>query len=101
MAGLVAVEHDIKPVRLQLWSERARASRLAGFDELIALHRKAGELVARIMSSDAATMEGLREAELARRFAAQTIETGEATLAAYRKVISPPLPSAALFGRRG
>jgi hypothetical protein len=43
----------------------------------------------------------LREAEIARRFAAQAIEAGENTLAAYRRVVAPPLASASLLNKRG
>ena len=49
----------------------------------------------------AQTMAALKEAEAARRFAAQTIDAGESTLAAYRRVIAPPPTSAAIVDERG
>jgi hypothetical protein len=46
-------------------------------------------------------MAALRDAEAARRFAAQAIDAGETTLAAYRRVVAPPPASAAIVDERG
>ena len=43
----------------------------------------------------------LKNAEQARHLAAQTLEQGESTLAAYRRVVKPTLASATLVNRRG
>jgi hypothetical protein len=48
-----------------------------------------------------ARLQALRNAEHARRLAAQTLEQGESTLAAYRRVVTPALESATLVNRRG
>jgi hypothetical protein len=101
MASLVALEAALKPVRVALFAERVAAARVDGFEEVIALHRTAATLVATILSSDQETADALRKAETARRVAAQVIETGESTLAAYRRVITPQLASAALVDRLG
>jgi hypothetical protein len=46
------------------------------------------------MSADRGTIEALREAEGRRRLAAQTVEKGTTTLAAYRRVVAPRTRSA-------
>jgi hypothetical protein len=101
LASLVAIEHEIRGIRAMLAEHREQLVSLDGFARVVALHRSAGGLVQTIMSSDEETMQALREAELARRLTAATIELGENTLAAYRRVIAPPLTAASLLDRRG
>ena len=101
MAALVAVEHELKPVRSTLSSHRDDVKDLPGYEDLMTLHRAASHLVAEILAADNDTMQALREAELARRFAAHSIQTGQTTLAAYRRVVAPPVANAALVDRRG
>lgn len=101
MAALVQIEHDIKPVREKIAAHVAFARRLPFFDDVLARHRQAGELVSRILESDRVVLGQLEEAERARREAAHTIEAGEATLAAYRRVIAPTVASVGLVDRRG
>jgi hypothetical protein len=101
MLSLVSLEAQVRPVRARLAGKLPLLWRLDGFEALAARHRQAEELVHRILSGDHATLEALQDAERARRLAAQVIETGEATLAAYRKVISPPPASAGLVSERG
>ena len=101
MAGLVEIEHQVKPIRQAISAVLAQAVTVPGFEDVVALHRAASRLVSRIMSSDEETVQALRDAEVARRFASQTIERGESTLAAYRRVVAPPLASAAIVDRRG
>ncbi|HEY7789422.1 MAG TPA: hypothetical protein VIC33_02805 [Vicinamibacterales bacterium] len=101
MASLVRIEHDIKPLRHAIHQRQGEAARFPEFDRVVALHREASDQVARIMASDQRTMKALRDAELARRFAAQTLELGEATLAAYRRVVTPQVATAALVNKRG
>lgn len=101
MAGLVTIEHELKPLREVIADHQQEVRKIAGFDEVIALHRTAAHLVATILSADGETIEALREAEVARRFAVQAIQSGQNTLAAYRRVIAPPLAHAALLDRRG
>ncbi len=101
LATLVRLEHDLKPTRQAIALNRARAARLPQFASVSARHRAAAELVAAIMAFDEETLAALRQAESARRFAAQAIEAGEHTLAAYRRVVTPALSSASLLDRRG
>jgi hypothetical protein len=101
MAGLVALEHQLRPVRDLLADSQREAARLPGFSALVLRHREAAALVAQILHQDEQTLNALRDAEQARRFAAQTIEAGETTLAAYRRVVAPPPSHAALIDERG
>ncbi len=101
MGGLVELEHQLRPVRDRLADSQREASRLPGFTALVLKHRDAAALVAQILHQDQQTLDALRDAEQARRFAAQTIEAGETTLAAYRRVVAPPPTHAALIDERG
>lgn len=100
-AALVALEQDLKPLRNLLADHGRQAARLPGFSALVARHQEAGRRVAGIVSADQQTMAALQDAEAARRFAAQTIDAGETTLAAYRRVVAPPPASAAIVDERG
>jgi len=99
--ALVTLEAQVRPVRDALSDHLPQARLLPGFEELVALHRHAERLVSVILADDHATHAALQDAERARRLAAQTIEVGEATLAAYRRVLSPAPGSAGLIDRRG
>jgi hypothetical protein len=84
---------------------RCRASRrrrnAAGDDAVAALHRRASNLVNSILSTDKQSLAALADAELARRSAIASVERSENTLAAYRRVLAPPVGSAGLVDRRG
>jgi len=99
--ALVALEQDLKPLRAQLADHSRQAARLSGFSALVARHQEAARRVAGIVSSDQHTLTALREAEAARHFASQTLDAGETTLAAYRRVLAPPPASAAIVDERG
>ena len=101
MATLVALEAQLKPVRQALREPREELVGLPEFRSLAALHEEAAGLAAEIVATDAHSMTALREAELARRFASESLEKGESTLAAYRRVVMPSLASATLVNRRG
>lgn len=101
MAALVKIEHELRPAREALATHRDAATALTGFDDLVALHRVAADLVSTIVHSDQDTMRALQDAEVARRMAAQTVGTAGSTLAAYRRVVAPPLLGAGLVDRRG
>lgn len=101
MATLVTVEHELKGVRLQLLKFREYLADLPAFQEIVALHRQAADLVADIVAVDEDSVQALRNAEQARHLAAQALEQGESTLAAYRRVVAPTLASATLVNRRG
>lgn len=53
------------------------------------------------MRLDGESLEALQRADQERRAAAHDLEAGEATLAAYRRVLQQPQPSAGLFNERG
>jgi hypothetical protein len=101
MAALVEIEHGLKPVRTQIAAARGQLAGLVEFKEVAALHREAADLATAILTTDRHSVEALQEAELARRAAAQALEQGESTLAAYRRVVSPSLSSPALVNKRG
>ena len=101
MANIVTLESQLKPVRLRLLERRDDLINDQGFVDLATLHRDAASLVSTILASDQASLAALKEAELARRFAARAIEQGESTLAAYRRVVAPPVTGATLVNRKG
>jgi hypothetical protein len=101
LTHLVALEADLRPVRQSIALNHRGAEHLPTFRAVAERHRVAADLVAKILAADEVTLTALREAEIARRFAAQAIEAGENTLAAYRRVVSPPLTSASLLDKRG
>ncbi len=101
MAGIVALENDLRPLRTTLADARASLQGTSAFDSVAALHRVAGDLVARILASDADSLKALETAETARRFAAESVERGESTLAAYRRVVAPRVDNARILNRRG
>lgn len=101
LATLVTVEHELKAVRQLLLAGRDWLAELPAFQEIVERHKEAADLVADIMVVDRDSIEALKEAEQARRIAAQSLEQGESTLAAYRRVVSPELTPATLVNRRG
>jgi len=101
MATLVTIESQLRPIRQALAEARPHLARLEEFKEVADLHQQAAALVGEIVASDEQSMAALRQAEHARRFAAESLEKGESTLAAYRRVVMPALPNATLVNRRG
>ncbi|MBI4265297.1 MAG: hypothetical protein HY657_13045 [Acidobacteria bacterium] len=101
MASIVTIEHEMKPIRVKLLERRGDLQGSVEYRELAALHRNAAALVSTIVASDHESLAALQEAELARRFAARVLEQGENTLAAYRRVVAPPLAGATLVDKKG
>lgn len=101
MTALVQIEADLKPVRETIAARLALARTIPGYADVLARHREAGDLATRIMESDREVLRLLQDAEQARRDAVQAIDTGEATLAAYRRVLTPAVSSVGLINRRG
>lgn len=101
MRSLVTIEEGLREVRAELTAHREMAEQIQGFDDVVALHREAATLVGSILTADQASLSALADAELARRTAVVSLERGETTLAAYRRVLSPPVASATLVNRRG
>jgi uncharacterized protein YhaN len=100
MAGVLAIEHEIQEVRTLLASERAAVQRLPGFADLVALHQRVTDTVAEVLETDRDSIRALEQVMAARRMAAQALEHGESTLAAYSRLATQP-PSATLVNRRG
>jgi hypothetical protein len=98
---LVNIEEGLRAIRDGLMRGRAELVNHPAYQEVLALRRKAEDLVAAILATDQDSMKALANAELARRAAVASLERGETTLAAYRKVIAPPVSSATLLDRRG
>jgi hypothetical protein len=101
MAGIVSLENDLRPLRSMLADARSHLQGTPAFDGVAALHRVAGDLVARILATDTDSLKALETAESARRFAAESVERGESTLAAYRRVVAPRVDNARILNRRG
>lgn len=101
MAGIVTIEHEMKPLRLRLLERRDDLEGSREFTELAVMHKNAATLVSTIVASDQESLAALKEAELARRFAARALEQGESTLAAYRRVVAPHLKGSTLVNRKG
>ena len=101
MRSLVTIEEGMRTVRHALSEHRELAAKVDGYDEVAARHREATHLVSLILSTDQQSISALADAELARRSAVASLERGETTLAAYRRVLSPPVSSAKLVDKIG
>lgn len=99
--GLVSLEEALTDVRRRLAAVKPQAAGLPAYGAVVELRRQAAELVASVLSVDQESMKSLADAELARRAAMASLEKGETTLAAYRKVLTPPVEHAAIVDRRG
>lgn len=100
MAALASLESGLKPIRMAL-READELTHYQEFFDVAALHREAAALAEEILAVDAHSLAALREAEMARRFAAESLEKGESTLAAYRRVVMPSVAAPTLVNRRG
>ena len=85
----------------ELAKEPGAVAKLPGYAEVAALKKTASDLVAEILRTDEESMHALADAELARKAAVASLECGEATLAAYRRVLNPPLAGKSLVNLRG
>lgn len=101
MRSLVALEDNLREVRQTLTAHREQARLIPGYEDVANRHLEAVRLVNAILSTDQASISALADAELARRSAVVSLERGETTLAAYRRVLSPPVANASLVDRLG
>jgi hypothetical protein len=99
--SFVTLEEGLRPIRRQIERHHERVRRLPGFSAADAVQKDARAEIARILSTDRASLDALAEAEVARRAVMMSLERGEATLGAYRRTLSPPVTSAVLMDRRG
>src|SRR5689334_22009122 len=77
MQSLVAIEAEILPVRRTLTAEKEQLAHLAEFRQLVELHRQAAALVEAVILTDDHSREALRDAELTRRVAVESMEKSE------------------------
>lgn len=101
MRSLVTIEEDLRSLRVELTANRDIARQVEGYDDVVNRHREATDLVNMILATDQQSIAALADAELARRSAMASLERGETTLAAYRRVLSPPVSSAKLVDKIG
>lgn len=101
MRSLVTLEEGLRLVRQSLADNRELAAHVEGYHDVAARHRDAADLVNMILSTDQESISALADAELARRSAVASLERGESTLAAYRRVLSPPVATATLVDKLG
>ena len=99
--ALLAIEERLKPIRARLAEQRREASALPTYARVLALYKEAQDMIERILAIDQESLRVMTDAEAARRLALASIGQGEATLAAYRKVLAPPVASATLINGRG
>lgn len=101
MRSLLAIEEGLAGDRELLTRLRERASSLPVYGTILALRQASSDLVNEILSIDKAAMQALADADVARRAALASLERGESTLAAYRRVLAPPVANAGLVNTRG
>jgi len=99
--SLVTIEQGLADVRQRLSASRAQVMAMPEFAEVVERRRTAADRVAKILETDRESLKCLADAELARRAALAHLERGGTTLAAYRKVLTPPASNATLLDRRG
>jgi hypothetical protein len=99
MSGVMAIEHEVRGLREQLSAERDAVRRLPGFAHVAKLHGQAEAIVKEILDTDRDSIRAMEQIVLSRRAAAQSVEQGATTLAAYRRLVAPP--TATLVNRRG
>jgi hypothetical protein len=101
MHELAAVEARIVPLRDRLDRDLERALRTPGYSAAEARRQDAQTVIYRLMAADRKFLTDLETSLEARRRAAHDLDTGNATLAAYRRVVVPAVASAGLFDQRG
>jgi hypothetical protein len=99
--SLLAMEHRLADTRASLADWRDQASGIPVYGTILALRQTSSSLINDILESDREAMRGLAEAEVARRAALSSLERGENTLAAYRRVLAAPASNAGLVDSRG
>ena len=98
---LLAIEQDLAVTRATLDDLRDEASGLPLYGTILALRQASTDLVNEILACDQEAIKAFADAELARRAALASLERGEITLAAYRRVLAPPASNANLLDSRG
>lgn len=99
LTALDALEARLAPLRARLEARLDETRALPGFDGVLSRRQQVLALVQRITALDTESLNALQRANQDRRAAAQSIETGGATLAAYRRVVQH-VPTAGLLDRK-
>jgi len=98
--SLIEIEHDLA-AGLRAMAASGQLAWIEGLSDVVSLRRTIANLIARIVAIDQISLQSLANAEVAGRSALASLERGETTLAAYRKVLTPQEPAAASFDRVG
>ena len=99
--ALVTIENGLKDLRVRLAASRDRTVVLPGYREVVALRQQAAARRASSASASAWIDSSSVARMRATSAAVASLEQGETTLAAYRRVLSPTLAQASLLDRRG
>jgi hypothetical protein len=99
--NLVEIEQGLAAGLRAMGASGPAVATLEGLSEVVSLRRTTANLIARILATDQLSLQSLANAEVAHRSALASLERGETTLAAYRKILTPPASSAAFFDRVG
>ncbi len=99
--SLLAIEQGLTEHRAVLAEVREAAASIPTYGTVLALRQASSDLVSEILEADREAMKVLADAEMARRAALASLERGETTLAAYRRILAPPVSNAGLVDRRG
>lgn len=101
MHDLAAIEARVAPLRDRLRVEPIRVRQRPGFGAADARTRQAQALVARLLTEDRSLLADLERTVELRRREAHDLDTGGATLAAYKRVVFPTVHSAGLLDSVG
>ena len=101
MHDLAAIDTQVASLRDRLRGEPARVRQRPGFSTADARTRQARTIVDRVMAADRALLADLGQTVEARRREVHDLDTGGATLAAYKRVVIPAVQSAGLLDSRG
>ena len=101
LATLASLEAQVLPLRQQLAAQVTTVRQLAGYAGISERHQRAQALLTTIGQLDDESLAVLERAGRDRQAAALSLETGEATLAAYRRILQQPQAPAGFFTQRG
>ncbi|BCS33508.1 hypothetical protein TBR22_A27350 [Luteitalea sp. TBR-22] len=101
LATLAGLEQQVLPLRTQLAAQVHAVRQMPGYAGVAERHQRATALVNDITQLDDESLQVLQRADADRRAATQSLEAGEATLAAYRRILQQPQAPAGLFTQRG
>lgn len=101
MHEIATVEARIAPLHERLRTDLERALRTPGYGAAEARRQEAQALIYRLLAADRKLVADIEGSLAARRREAHDLDTGNATLAAYRRVVVPQVASAGLVDQRG